>query len=182
MVRRDARSDILRTAMQLFYAEGSRAIGVDRVIAEAAVAKASFYLHFPSKAALLIATLEARDADVRGWLCQAASERAAEKRIPPALAMFDIVAKWAAGDGFHGCGFLRAVFDSPDNIEARAIGAAHKLALENWIAESLAPDQRDKAAALTILLDGSVAQAFLFDDPGRIAIARRVAETLLGAP
>jgi AcrR family transcriptional regulator len=42
-----ARQRILETALRLFYAEGVRAIGVDRIIAESSVAKMSFYRHFP---------------------------------------------------------------------------------------------------------------------------------------
>jgi AcrR family transcriptional regulator len=49
------RERILQTAGRLFYNEGYRAVGIDRVIAEAEVAKASFYKHFPSKDELIVA-------------------------------------------------------------------------------------------------------------------------------
>jgi AcrR family transcriptional regulator len=57
-----ARARILAKAGQLFYAEGYRAVGIDRVIAEAGVAKATFYHHFPSKDALILAWIEAAEA------------------------------------------------------------------------------------------------------------------------
>src|SRR5947207_4781212 len=47
--RRPARARVLETAARLFYAEGVHAVGIDRIIAEAGVAKATFYHHFPSK-------------------------------------------------------------------------------------------------------------------------------------
>lgn len=50
-----ARDRILAVAGRLFYRDGYRAIGVDRVIAEAGVAKATFYKHFPSKDDLIVA-------------------------------------------------------------------------------------------------------------------------------
>ncbi|MGL5012068.1 MAG: TetR/AcrR family transcriptional regulator, partial [Paracoccaceae bacterium] len=53
-----ARDRIVTTAGSLFYREGYRAIGVDRVIAEADVAKATFYRHFPSKDDLIVAWVE----------------------------------------------------------------------------------------------------------------------------
>jgi AcrR family transcriptional regulator len=53
--RVSARDRILTVAGELFYREGYRAVGVDRVISEADVAKATFYKHFPSKDDLIIA-------------------------------------------------------------------------------------------------------------------------------
>ncbi len=66
-----ARDRILTTAGSLFYREGYRAIGVDRVIAEADVAKATFYRHFPSKDDLIVA-----------WV--GAAEKGAASELPPA--------------------------------------------------------------------------------------------------
>jgi AcrR family transcriptional regulator len=66
-----ARARILAVAGALFYREGSRAIGVDRVIAEADVAKATFYRHFPSKDDLIVASI-------------GAAEEAGAGRLPPA--------------------------------------------------------------------------------------------------
>ena len=40
---------ILETANRLFYTQGYRATGINQIIKEADVAKASFYQHFPSK-------------------------------------------------------------------------------------------------------------------------------------
>ena len=55
-----ARSRILATADRLFYAEGIRAVGVDRVVSEAKVTRATFYRHFPSKDHLITAYLAGR--------------------------------------------------------------------------------------------------------------------------
>jgi AcrR family transcriptional regulator len=52
-----ARRRLLDTATRLFYAEGIHAVGIDRIIAEADVAKATFYSHFPSKDDLVVAYL-----------------------------------------------------------------------------------------------------------------------------
>jgi AcrR family transcriptional regulator len=56
------RDRILQVAGRLFYTEGYRAIGIDRVIAEAEVAKATFYKHFPSKDALIVAWIDLAEA------------------------------------------------------------------------------------------------------------------------
>ncbi|NJM83320.1 MAG: TetR/AcrR family transcriptional regulator [Tabrizicola sp.] len=65
-----ARDRIVSTAGRLFYREGYRAVGVDRVIAEAEVAKATFYKHFPSKDDLIVA-----------WISRA--EEQSLRAVPP---------------------------------------------------------------------------------------------------
>ena len=65
----DARERILRTAYRLFSQRGVRAVGIDSIIAEAGVAKATLYRHFRSKEELVLAALERReDLWTRGWL------------------------------------------------------------------------------------------------------------------
>ena len=59
-----ARERILDTAFRLFYARGLRAVGVDTIIAESGVAKATFYRHFPAKDDLILAYLDKVDARV----------------------------------------------------------------------------------------------------------------------
>src|SRR4051812_237735 len=56
-----ARTRLLDTATRLFYAEGIHAVGIDRIIAEAGVAKATFYNHFPSKDDLVLAYVQDQD-------------------------------------------------------------------------------------------------------------------------
>ncbi|WP_280240756.1 TetR/AcrR family transcriptional regulator [Nocardia abscessus] len=60
-----AKQRLLTTAEDLFYAEGIRAVGIDRLLHESGVGRASFYRHFASKDDLVVAVLEDRD---RRWL------------------------------------------------------------------------------------------------------------------
>jgi AcrR family transcriptional regulator len=53
---------LIDTASALFYQEGIQSVGVQRVIDEAGIAKASLYAHFPSKDDLVAACLERRAA------------------------------------------------------------------------------------------------------------------------
>ena len=70
-----ARERILETAFALFYARGIRAVGVDLIIAESGVAKATFYKHFPAKDDLVVAYLDKVDGVWTGQL-EAAAEAA----------------------------------------------------------------------------------------------------------
>ena len=72
-----AREKILATAFRLFYAQGFRAAGIDTIIAESGVAKATFYKYFPAKDDLMLAYLEKVDGVWTGQL-HAAAEAAGE--------------------------------------------------------------------------------------------------------
>ena len=71
-----ARDRILDTAFRLFYARGIRAVGVDLIIAESDVAKATFYKHFPAKDDLVVAYLDRVDGIWFGQLRTAAEAAA----------------------------------------------------------------------------------------------------------
>ena len=61
-----AKTRILETAITLFYQDGIRSVGVDRLIDESSVTKATFYKHFGSKDRLIqdyIDTLATRIVD-----------------------------------------------------------------------------------------------------------------------
>ena len=47
------RDRILQTSMKLFYNQGIKSTGINQIIQESNVAKASFYKHFPSKRDLI---------------------------------------------------------------------------------------------------------------------------------
>jgi AcrR family transcriptional regulator len=112
-----ARDRILRTAMDLFYAHGIRAVGVDRIIAESGVAKMTLYKHFPSKSALVIEYLKYKDDK---WLT--AIERIAndgnKSALERLLALFDVMGKVIGVPDYQGCPFIRtlAEFGSDDGV------------------------------------------------------------------
>src|SRR3954468_10276705 len=81
----DAR--ILRAAHDLFYGDGIRATGIDRVIAESGVAKVTFYRRFPSKDDLVLAYLDFRHERWMAWFTDALARHGGHVgAIAPALA------------------------------------------------------------------------------------------------
>ena len=66
MTSSPARDRILDTAFRLFYARGIRAVGVDLIISESGVAKATFYKHFPAKDELVLAYLDRQPPNPEG--------------------------------------------------------------------------------------------------------------------
>ena len=90
----EPRERILITAYALFTTYGLSAVGVDRVVAEAGVAKSTLYRHFPSKDDLVVAVLDRRDLIwTQGWL-RPEVERLASTPAGRLLAIFDALDIW----------------------------------------------------------------------------------------
>ena len=107
------RERILGTAARLFHRHGIGATGIDRVIAEAGVAKATFYRQFPSKQELVLAWI--RDPATRWFdrLFERAERRSeAPARVIPAI--FDEVGDWLERDGYRGCPYLHTIAELAD--------------------------------------------------------------------
>lgn len=152
---RPARRRILDTATGLFYAEGVRAVGIDRIIAEAGVAKATFYHHFPAKDELVRAYIEEQSR-----LGQAAAAQIGER--PPRavlLAIFDLIADAVDQPGYRGCPFLNAAAEYPDPASpVRQAIDDHRRWKRDLLRALLAkdghPDPDRAADTLTVLGDG----------------------------
>ncbi|ONF72150.1 TetR/AcrR family transcriptional regulator [Amycolatopsis keratiniphila] len=108
----EARSRLLATATRLFYAEGLHAVGIDRIVAEANVTRATLYRHFPSKDDLVVAYLQGVHAMEREGFDKALASGL------PADATLRVVAKSIAegirSAQFRGCASLNAVAEYPD--------------------------------------------------------------------
>jgi AcrR family transcriptional regulator len=121
----DARERVLRTAYELFLKHGFTAVGVDRIVAEAGVAKTTLYRHFHSKDDLVVAVLE-RNEDLwtRGWLEPETRRRAdtADGRI---LAVFQAFDEWFRDEGYQGCLFTNSVLEAHDDTSPIHAAALH---------------------------------------------------------
>lgn len=180
----EPRERLLRTATRLFYEEGIHGIGVDRVLAEAGVTRATMYRHFPGKEALVVAYLEHEDEVIQG-LFAAAAEAAGDAGPRELLALvIDGVAEDATRLHTRGCPFINASAEFPDADGAvRAVVRRHR----DWFRATLAglaeaagaPDPAGTAAALVLLRDAMLVGGYL--DGTDVAAAFRVtARTVAG--
>ncbi|OHX10423.1 TetR/AcrR family transcriptional regulator [Chromobacterium sphagni] len=152
-----ARERILLTAHRLFYLEGIRATGIDRIIAESGVTKVTFYRHFPSKNELIHAYLEYRHALWLQWFGDALSRHGGGiGALVPALR------EWLENEQFRGCAFINGVSElGPVSAETMEIARRHKQALREAIA-GLLPDTAEKeerASLLAMAADGAIVRA-----------------------
>ncbi|MBM0279609.1 TetR/AcrR family transcriptional regulator [Micromonospora tarensis] len=107
-----ARLRLLSTATRLFYAEGIHSVGVDRIVAEAQVTRATFYRHFPSKDDLILAYLREVHHLERGMVDAAIATNPAP--VDSLLAIADSIARTIQSPTFRGCAFLNAAAEYPD--------------------------------------------------------------------
>lgn len=152
-----ARDRILRAAHDLFYRDGVRATGVDRVIAESGVAKLTFYRHFPSKNDLVRAYLADRH---RRWMTWFSDALARHGGGPDAIVA--ALAEWLRDPGYRGCAFINTVGELAGSLpEVREIAHGHKADMTAAIAAVLpASRQRAKLAqAVALAIDGAVVRA-----------------------
>ncbi len=122
-----ARERILEAARRLFYRNGIRATGIDTIIAEAGIAKMSFYNNFPSKDDLVRAFLTARH---EAWMAAFSGrvERHLEERGLAALAF--ALDEWFAEPDFRGCAFINTVAEFGQEFEG---AMRHKVELEEYV-------------------------------------------------
>jgi AcrR family transcriptional regulator len=168
---------ILETADRLFYLQGIRAIGVDTIAAEIGISKRTLYNHFPSKDALISAYLDRR------FVRPPASDKPPVEQI---LGTFDSLERRFAAKDFRGCPFVNAVAEvGPESKPVRKIAVAFKESRRLWFRDLLlqigVTDPEGLATQLVLLVDGSIAQDLVRDEPKMARAAKEAAKTLLSS-
>ena len=162
----EARQRLLNTATRIFYGEGIHSVGVDRIIAEAKVTRATFYRHFPGKEDLVLAYLQGADQAIRSQV-----DTAIAAGPPASDAVRAVAASIAQGiqsPGFRGCAFLNAVaeYPDPDHPVHKAVLAHRQWFLDtiNTLMARIQETKAEPAARHFVLLrDGAMAAGCLFD-------------------
>ena len=146
------RAALLDTAERLFYTEGFHATGIDRVVAEAGVARMTLYNHFPSKEALIEAVLECRYRRYLDDLRNSAQHAAPGSAV---MALAERHGEWLSSVADRGCIVLKAIgeFDR-HSPRIAALGRTLKRDLLASIEQALAADglSGDAGLAERILL------------------------------
>jgi AcrR family transcriptional regulator len=179
-----ARERILDTAFRLFYAHGPRGVGVDTVIAESGVAKATLYKHFPRKDDLVLAYLDKVD---QAWFGQlrAAARAAGEDPRAQMVGAFDALATACRREGYHGCAFINTAAESASGSDVHARTVEHKNVVRAWVTDlarragAAQPDEQ--ARQLTLLIDGGLAPGVVDAEPAIPHTAKAAAAVLVAA-
>ncbi len=179
-----ARTRLIDSATRLFYEEGIHAVGVDRIIDEAAVTRATLYNQFGGKENLVLAYLRNEDEMLRALFAQAGAE------VTDPAQLVDAVIEGIAADirlrHTRGCPFINAAAEYPD-----ADGAVRRLIDEHreWFRSTLQAvaeqagleSPADVAASLVLLRDAALVGGYLDGDervtPAFARTARSVVES-----
>ncbi|ACX96435.1 TetR/AcrR family transcriptional regulator [Halothiobacillus neapolitanus] len=151
------RERILLTAYDLFYQQGIRATGVDKVIAESGVAKLTFYRQFPSKNDLVGAFLERRHQIWMDWFSSALQRHGGN-----VYALVPVMTEWFGERGYRGCAFINTVGElSGDLPEVVEIARRHKQDMTQVIANLLpnTVERQEIAQTLAMAVDGAIIRA-----------------------
>src|SRR5277367_3415658 len=181
--KQSPRERLLDAASELFYAEGVQSVGIDRVIAQAGVAKASLYSTFGSKEGLVSAYLERRHEELIARLRKAAA--GVEDPVERLLAVFDSQAAQFPRPGYRGCAFMAASAEAPAHSEITEATAKYRGEVLNLFVELAAAagiaDPEQLADQLRLIYDGGSIAANLDHNPGIASSARAAARALIDA-
>ncbi|MGG7446608.1 TetR/AcrR family transcriptional regulator [Kosakonia oryzendophytica] len=154
--KRSAKEKIVQTAHELFYLYGIRATGVDKIIECAQVTKVTFYRHFPSKNALILAYLEYRHSRWIDWF-NTTMARHMQAGAGDISALLSTLQDWADAPDFRGCAFLNATSEMgealPDVIQ---VTRTHKLAVEQALGVHWNRADPTLLSASVMALDGAI--------------------------
>ncbi|MDX6518763.1 MAG: hypothetical protein QOF50_1609 [Gaiellaceae bacterium] len=179
----DARERTLLTAYELFRSHGVTAVGVDRIVADAGVAKTTLYRHFRSKEELVLAVLDRHEQVwTHGWFerVSLAGGEAPEAKL---LAVFDAFDEWFRQDAYRGCLFTNVSIEARGEEGPLGATAAGRLKdIRQFIAslaeEAGVADPAEFAVRIQLLLLGAIIQA-LNGVVGAALSAREVAQLML---
>lgn len=168
---------LVKAAEELFYAEGIRAVGVERLLDAAGIGRASFYRHFTSKDELVVEVLRAQDRRWRQWLQEAVIRHGGGP-----LAVFDALAERVAATNFRGCASINAMVELADPHSAgHEVAAGHKRAVIDYLDGLLRAagrtDHAELAEQFMLLVDGAIVAALR----ERNAAPARRAKSMAGA-
>ena len=183
------RQRIIETALRLFYQQGFRATGINQIIAESNVAKATFYSHFPSKETLCIAYLQARHTIWMDWLQESVDRQTSA--LARLLGVFDFIRDWMSNCDFRGCAFLNIASEIPSlDSDIRSEVVRHKDSLKKYINHLLNEvegsdtipldiDRQQIVDMLYVLVEGAIVASQNYGQVWPVDAARQAAARLL---
>jgi AcrR family transcriptional regulator len=175
---RSARERLLASAAQLFQERGINATGIDLVVRNAGVAKASLYNNFASKEALVVAYLEQ---ELDGWVQHSRSlDDPFGARPERVAALFEALAVSVESHTFHGCPFTNAVIELPECVSVRRVAERYREVVRAHLAFIAGEDPTSTLVSrLFLLYDAAITAAKVGRDAGLVRQASTMAQELV---
>ena len=176
---------IIETASRLFYFQGYNQTGINQIIAEAGVAKASMYQHFRSKEDIAIAYLKGRHIMWMGKLSDCVEKKNHEKG--KVVGCFDYLIEWLTEVDYRGCGWQNIIADLPED-HTRVMDQAifHKNEFRVYLHNLLKADNKynskqaeELGDEILILVEGAIILSQIQKNNWPIKSAKRACVRLL---
>ena len=185
MKKLSVKERVIEAASRLFYNEGYNQTGINQIVAEANVAKASMYQHFRSKEDIAVAYLHGRHIMWMGQLQSFVAKNADGKE--KLIGSFDYLMDWLEDVGYRGCGFQNIICDIPlDHQKIKDQVQLHKSELRQWIHTQVKEDNslsvKDAEALgdeILVLQEGAIILSQIQKESWPIATARITAQRVL---
>jgi len=175
---------ILETASRLFYTQGFNATGINQILDEANVAKASLYQHYGSKDELGIAYVKAAREDWFNALTHFLEKKTSSSE--KLLGCFDFLERNLRLNDYRGCRFINLLADVSDqNAEMRNEIVAHKTKLRVFFRDLVTDSIKDKtvvnqtADAILLLFEGAVVESKIHREAWAVKSAKKTVQFLL---
>lgn len=153
------RERILVAAHALFYREGIRATGVDKIIDQSSVSKVTFYRQYASKDDLIRAYLDYRHEKWISWF-QSSLAQATSDGFSAADALVGTLRTWFNSPDFRGCAFLNAAAElGSTDPEILAVVRQHKQEMSSVLDSVFGHDSVSAGNRLSLVIDGAIVHA-----------------------
>jgi AcrR family transcriptional regulator len=167
---------IVATTFGLFSKQGYNSTGINQIISEASVAKASFYQYFKSKEDLCVEFLNVRH---EYWFNELTKFTSKEKNIKSkVISSFDFLIFMNEKEDFRGCSFLNILSEIPmDNVKILHVIQSHKRDLRNYFSDLI--QDKDLSDHVYLLFESSIIESQLFKSNELIEKSKKIINTLI---
>jgi len=185
MKKLGVRDRIVETASDLFYNQGYNQTGINQIIDQAGVAKASMYQHFRSKEDIAVAYLVGRHAMWMGELeAYVSKEKSPKGKV---LGVFGYLMEWLTDVSYRGCGWQNIITDLPvDHYKIKDQAIFHKNELRSWVQEQLMAEAeytnqkaKDLGDQVIVLVEGAIILSQIQKDSWPIKTAKKACKKIL---
>jgi AcrR family transcriptional regulator len=180
----DTRERLTQAAVDRFYRDGFRNVGIDQILDDVGISKTAFYKHFTCKEELMLAALELQNQWLRETFRAMIRKQGGRSAIDQLRALFDVVEQIIEQEGFHGCIFVNAAIEFPlPHDPVHRLSARVKEGIRDIVQEiaerTRAAEPGLLAEELCLIIDATYVGRVVTGDSAVLATARRMAERVI---
>ena len=177
------RDRLIATASRLFYEQGYNATGINQILKESGVAKASMYDHFRSKEEICIAYLQQMDEQFVHNISTFIAQR--PQGAGRVMAIFDFLEEFYNAENFRGCWCLNTIAEIPQDDERikgeiRNQKETLRQMIHEVVGENLENDHNTNLGdQLYLIYEGALVESYLHASQWPVDLVKQMAAKLI---